>query len=185
MRHYVPRNLLIEYYKSNVNPIIQYGIIVYGCCSFSSLQPILRLQKKILKFTYFRKKYSNSEDIFVRNKLLTVYEFHIYELLKFVLRSVNNLHSESMLNNLFSFETSRNTRISSLSLINEQCWKQKRQRQSIINRATKLFNTLRTNSVLPNNVEGLSCKEISKIYHEIKTSYILNNPELVSHIFKS
>ena len=77
LRHYVPRNLLIEYYKSNVNPIIQYGVIVYGCCSFSSLQPILRLQKKILKFIYFRKNYSNSDDNFVRNKLLTVYEFQI------------------------------------------------------------------------------------------------------------
>ena len=87
----------IEYYKSNVNPITQNGIIVYGCCSFSSLLPILRLQKKILKFIYFRKKYSNSEDIFDRSKMMNVYEFHIYDLLKFVLRSVNILHSESML----------------------------------------------------------------------------------------
>ena len=89
--------------------------------------------------------------------------------MKFVLRSVKNLHSESMLNNLFSFETSRNTRRSSLSLINEQCWKQKRQRQSIIYRATNLFNTLRTNNILLGNILALRCK---KIYHEIRTSYI-------------
>ena len=40
LRHYVPRKQLIDYYRSNVNPIIQYGILVYGCCSYSSLLPI-------------------------------------------------------------------------------------------------------------------------------------------------
>ena len=47
LRHYVPRKQLIDYYRSNVNPIIQYGILVYGCCSYSSLLPIYILQKKI------------------------------------------------------------------------------------------------------------------------------------------
>ena len=46
LRHYVPRHLLMQYYKTNVQPIIQYGILVYGCCSFSSLKPLLILQKK-------------------------------------------------------------------------------------------------------------------------------------------
>ena len=30
LRHYVPRKQLIDYYQSNVKPIIQYGILVYG-----------------------------------------------------------------------------------------------------------------------------------------------------------
>ena len=47
LRHYVARKQLIDYYRSNVNPIIQYGILVYGCCSYSSLLPIYNLQKKI------------------------------------------------------------------------------------------------------------------------------------------
>ena len=50
LRHYVPRKQLIDYYRSNVNPIVQNGILVYGCCSYSSLLPIYILQKKILKF---------------------------------------------------------------------------------------------------------------------------------------
>ena len=48
LRHYVPRKQLIDYYRSNVNPIIQYGILVYGCCSYSSLLPIYILQKKFI-----------------------------------------------------------------------------------------------------------------------------------------
>ena len=111
LRHYVPRKQLIDYYRSNVNPIIQYGILVYGCCSYSSLLPIYILQKKILKIIYFRKRSVSSRDIFISNKLLTVFEFHIYELLKFVLKSLKNMHSENYLNELFEHEHStRNTR---------------------------------------------------------------------------
>ena len=47
LRHYAPRKQLIDYYRSNVNPIIQYSILVYGCCTYSSLLPIYNLQKKI------------------------------------------------------------------------------------------------------------------------------------------
>ena len=28
LRHYVPRKQLIDYYRSNVNPIVQYGVLV-------------------------------------------------------------------------------------------------------------------------------------------------------------
>ena len=42
--------------------------------------------------------------IYLLNKVLTVYEVHIYELLKFALRSSNLLHSETFLNDLFVFE---------------------------------------------------------------------------------
>ena len=61
------------------------------------------LQKKILKLTYFRKRGDHSEDIFAKNQLLTVHE-HVYELLKFLLRSINNLRSGDFLKKLFSFE---------------------------------------------------------------------------------
>ena len=55
LRH-VPRNQLISFYNSNVTPLIQYGALVYGCCTYSALLPIYLLQKKILKVIYFRKK---------------------------------------------------------------------------------------------------------------------------------
>ena len=50
LRHYAPRNKLTDYYKTNVISIIQYGILVYGCSSYSNLLPIYNLQKKILLF---------------------------------------------------------------------------------------------------------------------------------------
>ena len=70
LRHFVPRYQLIEYYRNVVCPIIQYGVLVYGCCSFSSLSPIHQLQKRIIKVIYFRKRHDDSEDLFTANKIL-------------------------------------------------------------------------------------------------------------------
>ena len=182
LRHYVPRNLLIRYYKSNINPIVQYGILVYGCSKMSNLEKIHRLQKKILKFIYFRRRLDHSEDIFVKHKILTVYELHIYELLKFVLRSIHGLHSENFLNNMFCFNKKKPTRSDSLNLLHEPLCKKKIERLSIKYRATKLFNCLAKQKLL-DNVEKLNSKELSNFYHKLKDFYILNNGELVKHIF--
>ena len=40
MRHYVPRSILLKNYMSNIKPIIQNGLLVYGGTSFSFLNPI-------------------------------------------------------------------------------------------------------------------------------------------------
>ena len=196
LRHYVPRKQLIDYYRSNVNPIVQYGILVYGCCSYSSLLPILILQKKILKFLYFRKlsdscrdifmKLSDScRDIFISNKLLTVFEFHIYELLKFVLKSLKKMHSETYLNDLFEYEHgTTKTRRSTKNYLKLPSFKTQFERFSISYRCAKLFNTLRRNELLAQDIENENWQQISQFYHRFKESYLLNNEELVSHIFK-
>ena len=180
-----PRKQLIDYYRSNINPIIQYGILVYGGCSYQSLLPIYILQKKILKFIYFRKRSDSSRDIFISNKLLTVFEFHIYELLKFVLKSLKKMHSETYLNDLFVYEHStRNTRRSTKNYLKIPSFKTQFERCSISYRCAKLFNTLRKNEVLTQNIENENWQKISLFYHKFKESYLLNNEELVSYMFK-
>ena len=37
------------YYNSHVKPIIQYGVLVYGCTASNNLLPILRQQKKVFR----------------------------------------------------------------------------------------------------------------------------------------
>ena len=159
--------------------------MLYDCCNYSSLLPIYILQKKILKFIYFRKRSDSSRDIFVSNKLLTVFEFHIYELLKFVLKSLKKMHSESYLNELFEYEHStRNTRRSTKNYLKIPSFKTQFERSSISYRCAKLFNTLRKNEVLAQNIENENWQKISLFYHKFKESYLLNNEELVSYIFK-
>ena len=60
-RHYVPKAQLINYYRTNVVPLVQYGFLFYGCCTYKSLEPLYILQKKILKFIDFPKRPENCD----------------------------------------------------------------------------------------------------------------------------
>ena len=184
LRHYVPKNQLLAYYRSNINPIIQYGVLVYGCCSYTSLVPIYVMQKKILKFMFFRKSRDSCNDIFFENNILTVYELHLYELLKFVLKSIIGAHVQDYLNNMFTFKDTRQTRLSKFQCLDEPLLKRKIERYSIKYRATKLYNILKTNSILPDDVQNLKLSQVSKIFHDVKFLYILQNYTLVKHIFE-
>ncbi len=153
LRYYVPRNKLILYYNSNIKSIIQYGILIYGCCSFTALNPIFLLQKKIMKFILFGKRYDTSEDLFQQCKILNVSELHTYELLKFVFRSINNHHTQQHLNNIFSFDLkARSTRNSAILKLQVKLCKTKVKRNSIYFRAASLYNVLANAGLLSGNV---------------------------------
>ena len=69
---------------------------------------------------FFRKRRDRSNDIFEKYSLLTVYEYHLYELFKFALKSVIGVHNDSFLNDLFVFQNAkRATRNSDSSLLFE------------------------------------------------------------------
>ena len=182
LRHFVPKFELMNYYKTNVVPIIEYGILVFGCCSYKAQEPIFIMQKKILKLIYFRKRSDSCDDIFLKNECLTVYKLHIYELLKFVLRSIFKIHPIDSLNKFFVFSSQKVRRSSKIQLLQEPLCKLQIERYSIKYHATKLYN-LRINQILPDDMMEWTFSKVSKFYHSIKTSYILQNPELVRHIF--
>ena len=96
--------------------------------------------------------------------------------------SVHGLHSENFLNNMFCFNKKKFTRNDSLNLLHEPICKEKIEKLSVKNRATKLFNCLDKQNLL-DNVENLNSKQLSNFYHKLKDFYILNNDELVKHIF--
>ena len=54
LRHFVLWKLLKHYYEANIRPIVQYGILVYACCSYSALLPMFLLKK--MEFIFFKKK---------------------------------------------------------------------------------------------------------------------------------
>ena len=115
--------------------------------------------------------------------MLTVCEYHLYELLKFVLKSVIGVHNDSFLNDLCVIQDAkRATRNSDSSLLFEPFCKRKIERFSIRYRACKLFNKLRVLNLIPAHVKSCSFSEISAIYYSLKI-YLVQNHELVKHIF--
>ena len=88
------------------------------------------------------KKFDEWEELFL-NKILTVYDLHIYVILKFVLRAINGYHSQLFCNDLFSFNNSaRPTTTSKMALLKEPLCRTKIKRYSIRTRGALLFNEL-------------------------------------------
>jgi hypothetical protein len=52
LRHFVPRNTLINIYKSLILPHISYGIAVWDQAAKVHLDKILKLQKRVLRLIY-------------------------------------------------------------------------------------------------------------------------------------
>ena len=46
LRHYLPRGTLLKFYQTYIEPIITYGLLVYGCTSRYQLNTIYIVQKK-------------------------------------------------------------------------------------------------------------------------------------------
>ena len=57
---------------------------------FTVLEPILSMQGKILRLIYFKSKHEIVSKVFEDIKILRVHELYVYELIKFVCKSVNN-----------------------------------------------------------------------------------------------
>ena len=129
------------------------------------------IQKKLFDFSFFKRKYESIRKVFNDEKFLTVHELHVYELLKFGLRSIAGLHSETFLNELFVFDKpSYMTRRSNFNLMKIPNFQSKIQRASISYRGAKLSIILRQNSLIPKFFDQVSNSDIQRIAHEIRDS---------------
>ena len=87
IRNYV-RSRWLFYYKTYVNPIIQFRVLIYGCTACTNLHSVLQIQMRIIPNIYFLPKYASVPHYMVANELPTVYELHVYELSKFIIKSI-------------------------------------------------------------------------------------------------
>ena len=82
LRDVMTINQLINYYKTYAQPVLQYGILIYGCVKKSNLYAIHKSQKRFFRIA-FRKRYRDSiSDKLEKLKIASVFELHIYELFK-------------------------------------------------------------------------------------------------------
>ena len=74
------RSLLMTFHKTRVKPTIQYGVLIYGCTTFSNLHNIRKWKKRIARSISFLPKYSSVSQFMIDNEVATVYELHIYDM---------------------------------------------------------------------------------------------------------
>ena len=162
----MPRIYLILLCKTDIQPFIQYGPLIFGCCSYTSLLPIVKLQRKIVGLITFKRRFSSVENELVMYSILSVYEFYAYKLLKFVLKSNNNLHSEKYLNNLFVFSNSSRNTQSCCRILGKYTARNVRIQYYLIHsKCVKLFNTLQHNTFLNIDVCFSNCEQLGDFFY--------------------
>ena len=94
------------------------------------------------------------------------------------------MHSEDYLNTIFQFEScTHSTRRADFMLLKVPLCKTKIKRNSICHRASKLFNMLKIQVLIPDYVGNATIKQVSDIYLNLKDSYIQGNYDLVRKVF--
>ena len=122
----------------------------------------LSFTEKNVKFIYFKKRTDSCEEIFRKHSILTVYELHMYELIKFSLKAISGLHCEKFCNDLLvPYTIERETRESAIKLLKQPLCKRKIERCSIKFRATKLYNKLKSLEIIPADFEAKTLGEIA------------------------
>ena len=187
-RDLLTESQLLVYYKLHVNPLIQYGVLIYGCTSFSILSPIYTLQKKILRTMFFLEKFASVDSLMIKNELPTVHEFHVYELFKFIVASLSTGHPVQVLNDILKpvSQSDYYLRNKKHELAIEPVSFNKMYRQSLSIRVPRLYNKLKHWCVLPENDDlgNLSEDALKVLCHRFLRSYLIGNMELVRFVYK-
>ena len=174
---------LIFYYNAYVKPIIQYGILAYGCTLKSKLDSILLVQKRILRTIYRKKSYESVSGLFEQNRVLTVHEIFVYELFKYLVKLIKSSTSNWLNEAISGLDEKRCTRSRTKGIIGRQKLVSTKFKSSLQSRTTVLYNALTKNEYLPKNIKSLKCTECTELCHGFRDTYLTGNFELVNIIF--
>ena len=151
-----------------MKPIIQYGLLIYGCTRKSVLNDIFLVQKKILRITYFKNRRYPSDELFKRSEIMNVFDLYVFELLKFAVRSSR----ESQLHNIKSVFIHKNSLVFTRSVSSNMFYvpeaRTQVSRQSLKYRGTVLLNHLLKTKLLPRNYESIGENETKRLILKIK-----------------
>jgi hypothetical protein len=77
-RSFVTRNTLITLYYTFIYPYIIYCLQAWGNTYVTTLYPLLKLQKRIVRILVGARKYAHTHDLFVSLKILTIPKLYHY-----------------------------------------------------------------------------------------------------------
>ena len=169
------------FYNTSIKPIIQYGILVYGCTSRLNLKSIWILQKKVLRLIHRKRRWESTAELFERHNISTVYELHLYELFKHLILHVK-LHEDSRI--IHSVTTSYATRSANLQLSSLARFNTTAMKCSVTRRVQVFHNLLQRRNLLPSNLLQMSEYSLQKYIHSFRDNFIIGNAFFVDEIFR-
>ena len=82
LRNVLHKNQPIFAYKTYVQPILQYGVLIYGTAAKSDIKKFNNKIKHLVRIIYDKRKFESIENFRTAAKINNIEELHLYEPLK-------------------------------------------------------------------------------------------------------
>ena len=105
LRYFVPTHTLLTIYRSFIAPYLTYGLVAWGQASKSSLDKLLKLQKRGLRFIYSSNRNEHAIPFFTDANILTL-TFSYYESIANLMYDVRHGVSPKSIQALFEYVSS-------------------------------------------------------------------------------
>ena len=163
LRHFVPTNTLLNIYRSLVFPYLQFGIALWGQAANIHMDKLLKLQKRVLRLTYFTDYKAHAVPLFIHSNNLPVNMIFIKSIMD-IMHDVYNNVTPSKISNLFTFTSeihTYNTRSISSEMYHVKYSRTNQRRCSFTRIGVKVWNCI------PLKIRKLSKNKFKK---EIKST---------------
>ena len=177
---------LLVTYKVYVQPILNYGVLVYGTSSKTTLQPLEAKVKQIARIIFKKRKTESTLQNREKYKIHSIKVLHIFELFKKlteIFRSECEINSLKFLITKKEIESVELKRTSSRQLKSTNAVSGLSPKRLGV-RIRKLLNfILKFNPNFISEVQILSKKELKRYQYSFRDNYISNNQQIVSLIY--
>ena len=178
VRHLYPKKCLLMFYNAYAKSIITYGLLIYGAAAKPNLSRIESVQRRILRAIFFRKRQDSLQEILAVNKINTVYELFLNEVVSEVFKE---MRSDSPLK-LLDFEklpkSNTTTRWNSKGVFAPIASRTVVKKKCLANSLMKAYNWLTELNLIPPNLLNLSQEQLKKHLKLVNDLYITDNKEL-------
>ena len=96
---------LVLVYKSFVQPVMQYGVLIYGTANKTSLEFIELKIKQISRINFRKQSHQSTANKREKYGMFLVKELHIYEFLKFLTKTIRREHKNEVLTGLLRIQS--------------------------------------------------------------------------------
>ena len=95
LRHYIPRKILLNFYKSLIHPYLTYGLPAWGQAGKTYLNKILILQKRALRLLFFGDIRDHAIPLFLKANVLPI-TFLYHECVSSLMYDINDNNAPTL-----------------------------------------------------------------------------------------
>ena len=186
IRYLYDKKCLMMFYNSFAKSVICYGLLIYGTGAKNNLKKIEMAQRRILRAIFFKKKYDSLENILGQNKIFTVFELYLVELVKELFRQLQSQSPTNFLPEMNSIAVKKHvTRSKMKGFLPIIRGRTLMKRKCLQNALCKSYNWLTQLNLLPTNIHSLTKLQTRSLINKLSTLYIFENKQLLTLFFDS